>query len=137
MEEVCPDVYVDGAHNEAGIRAFLDSVSKDDCGGERMLIFGAVSDKAYEQMIKQITDSKLFTNIAVVSMDNSRAISANELKCVFSKHGIGAPTVWTDVAGAYEALAKEKRECDRIYVAGSLYLVGEFKGYLRMRGCHD
>ena len=137
MEEVCPDVYVDGAHNEAGIRAFLSSVSRDDCKGERMLIFGAVSDKAYEQMIKQITDSKLFLEISVVNMDNSRAISAEGLKCIFIKQGAHEPTVWSDVVAAYEAFMKKKGEHDRIYIAGSLYLVGEFKGYLRMRGSHD
>ena len=137
MEEVCPDVYVDGAHNEAGIKAFLDSVSMDNCNGERILIFGAVSDKAYEQMIRQITNSRLFIKVAVVNMDNSRALSADELKSIFKKHSATEPTVWSDVASAYEALAKEKKEFDRIYVAGSLYLVGEFKGYLRMRGYND
>ena len=137
MEEVCSEVYVDGAHNEAGIKAFLESVSKDNCNGERMLIFGAVSDKAYERMIKRITDSKLFANVAVVNMDNSRAISADGLKAVFVKHGGYEPFMWSDVAGAYENFEKIKREHDKIYIAGSLYLVGEFKGYLRMRGCHD
>ncbi len=33
MEEVLPEVYVDGAHNDDGIRAFLDTVEQDGCTG--------------------------------------------------------------------------------------------------------
>ena len=137
MEEVCPNVFVDGAHNEAGIRAFLDSVRRDECNGYRFLIFGAVNDKDYKQMIKQVAESKLFRRIAVVSMDNGRALSSDELGNTFEEQGVAHTTVWSDVCSAYESLEHTKGELDRIYIAGSLYLVGEFKGYLRMRGSHD
>ncbi len=137
MEEVLPEVFVDGAHNEAGIEAFLDSVSRDECKDKRILIFGAVSDKAYGQMIKQIIESRLFFKIAVVNMDNSRAISPKTLQDIFMRNGIEDICVWQDVAAAYESLKDIKEDGDVIYIAGSLYLVGEFKGYLRMRGSHD
>lgn len=137
MEEVCPGIYVDGAHNEAGIRAFLNSVAGDGCIGKRMLIFGVVSDKAYEGMIKQITDSKLFANTAAVNMNNGRAVSGERISSIFAKQDVCKPDVWSNIADAYEAFSKKKGEHDRIYIAGSLYLVGEFKGYLGMRGCHD
>lgn len=137
MEEICPNVFVDGAHNEDGIQAFLTSVRQDCCVGSRSLIFGAVSDKAYAQMIKQITESGLFLSIAVVNMDNGRALSADELKNTFERQGVTALSVWPDVGSAYEAFERKRGDEDLIYVAGSLYLVGEFKGYLRMRGSHD
>ena len=137
MEEVCPDVYVDGAHNEDGILAFLQSVARDGCRGHRRLIFGAVSDKAYTQIIQAITKSSLFFSIAVVSMDNGRALSADELKYTFNVQGIMDVSSFDTVGKAYEVFAAEQKEEDRIYIAGSLYLVGEFKGYLRMRGSHD
>jgi len=137
MEEVLPNVFVDGAHNEDGIFAFLDSVSKDSCEGRRILIFGAVSDKAYAKIIRQITNSKLFSSIAVVDMDNARALSAVELKDVFTDNGALPPMVYQDVSEAFQAYESTKQKQDRIYIAGSLYLVGEFKGYLRMRGSHD
>ena len=105
--------------------------------GKRLLIFGAVSDKAYEGMIGQIADSGLFADIAVVNMDNGRAMSADALSDIFKTHGVSEVSVWQDVADAYEVYIKQRSEEDRIYIAGSLYLVGEFKGYLRMRGCHD
>jgi len=45
--------------------------------------------------------------------------------------------VYQDVSEAFQAYESTKQKQDRIYIAGSLYLVGEFKGYLRMRGSHD
>ena len=45
MEEILPGVYVDGAHNEDGIRAFTRSVEEDGCIGKRYLLFSAVNDK--------------------------------------------------------------------------------------------
>ena len=39
MEEVLPEVYVDGAHNDDGIRAFLDTVEQDGCTEGRRLLF--------------------------------------------------------------------------------------------------
>ena len=45
MEEVLSEVYVDGAHNDDGIRAFLDTVEQDGCTGGRRLLFGVAADK--------------------------------------------------------------------------------------------
>ena len=45
MEEVLPEVYVDGAHNEDGIRAFLETVAADGHEGHRILMFSVGKDK--------------------------------------------------------------------------------------------
>ena len=137
MEEVAEEVYVDGAHNEDGIKAFLDSVRQDACNGERFLIFSAVSDKAYERMLFEIAQSNLFSKIAVVGMDNSRALTAEELSKTFYRLGRREVLSFQNVCSAYEKLAAQKASDDRIYIAGSLYMAGEFKSYLRMRGSHD
>lgn len=137
MEEIAEKVYVDGAHNEDGIHAFLESVRQDGCTGHRSLVFGAVSDKAYTKIIRQITESSLFFSIAVVDMNNARALSADELKRTFEAYGAAGTAVCADVGTAYEMFVKRKKEQDYIYIAGSLYLAGELKSYLRMRGNHD
>lgn len=137
MEEVLHNVYVDGAHNEDGIEAFLDSVRQDECSGQRYLIFGAVKDKDYTDMAEQIVQSHLFFQIAAVGMDNARALSEGELRTALEETENGQVISYPDVAAAYETLKKTQGQNDRIYIAGSLYLVGEFKAYLRMRGSHD
>ena len=46
MEEILPRVYVDGAHNSDGIRAFLETVERDGFT-DRHLLFGVMQDKDY------------------------------------------------------------------------------------------
>lgn len=65
MEEILPRVFLDGAHNEDGIEAFLTSVSaanteQEKAAGKRLLLFGVVADKQYDKMIGRIAASQLF-----------------------------------------------------------------------------
>lgn len=125
MEEIRPDVYVDGAHNEDGIRAFLDSVAQDGLKGGRKLLFGAVQDKDYRRMIKDIADSGLFEEISVVQISSPRAVKAAILKSTFEE-ALGKPVEIYDTAKeAYLILTGGQKQGERIYVAGSLYLIGE------------
>ena len=73
MEELLPEVYVDGAHNDDGIRAFLETVSQDGVEGGRTLLFSVVQDKDYRHMIERITSSGLFCKIDVAHMHTGRA----------------------------------------------------------------
>lgn len=79
MEEIEKDVFVDGAHNADGVRAFLESVKADQWEGERVLLFSAVKDKAFEKMLGEIVDSGLFAEIDLVPLQSSRATSVQVL----------------------------------------------------------
>ena len=46
MEEILPEVYLDGAHNPDGIAAFLKSVQADGGGGGRILLYSSLAEKA-------------------------------------------------------------------------------------------
>lgn len=137
MEEILPEIFVDGAHNPDGIRAFLETVKEDGCETqrrERILIFSVVQDKDYETMIKQVLAADLFQTIYVAHMHTARAAQMDSLK-----------KDWTENAGeslqegenlffcrdAREALeaARASQRDARIYIAGSLYLVGEIKEF--------
>ena len=131
MEEVLPEVYVDGAHNEDGVRAFLESVEKDGWKGTRSLLFGVAKDKDYEHMARKLTEAGLFDRIAAARMQSERALPAEGLKELFGKYPGPAFRVYEDVATAFHALLRERRSDERIYAAGSLYLVGEIKELLR------
>ena len=125
MEEVLPEVYVDGAHNEDGIRAFLETVAGDGCQGGRSLLFGVVKDKDYGRMTERLTESGLFYRIAAAPMDTGRALSGEKLEELFGRYS-GDFKVYKDVASALCALLY-RRQGERIYIAGSLYLAGEIK----------
>lgn len=154
MEEVAPNVFVDGAHNEDGVRAFLESVSADGFLGERILLFSAVKDKAFEKMLQEIVDQELFQEIYLVPLHTNRATSAEVLteltrRMIREKYSDNNKNKINDAAAddfdtkdqrrikkirvgsfgnvedAMDQLLKQKRVDQRLYVAGSLYLVGE------------
>lgn len=132
MEEILPEVFVDGAHNEDGIRAFLDTVKADGCesrGQSRTLLFSVVQDKDYKSMIEQVSDSGLFTRIAVAHMGTSRAAELSQLEGLFNSE-TQRVTFYGNVGEAFHSLLDERGEDERIYIAGSLYLVGEIKEFL-------
>lgn len=134
MEEILPEVFVDGAHNEDGIRAFLDTVSEDGCaadGRRRILLFSVVQDKDYRSMIRQVLDSELFDRIFVAHMETGRAAALDSLRALWETEERGnAETVFCeDVHTALRSVLAQQGEA-RIYIAGSLYLVGEIKEFL-------
>lgn len=131
MEEVLPEVYVDGAHNEDGIQAFIESVELDECAGKRFLIFGVVKEKAYTGMVKLLMESRLFHQVAVVNIENARTLSLSILEKTFAEYKEANVDYFGDVWTAYQALHKQIGVDDKIYIVGSLYLVGEFKSRLR------
>ena len=125
MEEILPGVYLDGAHNEDGMNAFLHTVSLTPCMGNRHLLFSAVSDKRADKMAESILDSRLFYDIIIVRMQNSRGITTQELMKLFQNHS--NVFICDSPETALEQLLQNKKEEDHIYIAGSLYLVGQIK----------
>lgn len=147
MEEILPEVFADGAHNADGIRAFLDTVRTDGCeerGQKRTLLFSVVQDKDYRSMVEQVRDSALFDRIYVARMETKRAASLESLEAVWraERHRFaGASEAGSDFPAERLVFCADVRmalsqllsgqEGDRIYIAGSLYLVGEIKEFLR------
>lgn len=131
MEEVLPGVYFDGAHNEEGIRVFLESVEAMEVKGRRILCFSAVKDKAYGRMASMLYESGLFEQAVAVEMEDEKGVPLEVLKECFSQYRSWKVTY---VKGAREGLLScitEKGPGDRVFIAGSLYLVGLIKSVLR------
>ena len=126
MEEIFPEVYVDGAHNPDGVRAFLETVAKDGVKN-RQLFLGVMKDKDYRGMLKEIADSGLFDRISAVQLPGVRAFPAHELAAIIEKY-TGKPADRYPCAEAVlSLLQKQGPKSGRAYIAGSLYLVGEIK----------
>lgn len=130
MEEVLPETYVDGAHNEDGIRAFLESVAADGHTGTRTLLFSVVKDKDYEHMTEELVESGLFQKLAIAHMQTGRAVGLETLERLFGRFPGCVFEVYENVAFAFQKLLQDRGREERIYAAGSLYLVGEIKELL-------
>lgn len=126
MEEVLPEVYVDGAHNDDGIRAFLDTVTEDGHATGRRLLFGVAADKDCRHMIQRVITSGLFDHIAFTHMRTARSLSLEEFRDLLAAYP-GHYTMYTEADTALREQLGEQRPGERLYIAGSLYLVGEIK----------
>ncbi|MCI9337300.1 MAG: bifunctional folylpolyglutamate synthase/dihydrofolate synthase [Lachnospiraceae bacterium] len=130
MEEVRPEVFADGAHNEDGIRAFLETVASDGHPGSRSLLFGVVKDKDYKSMIKKLAVSGLFQKVCVTHMHSSRALDTGTIADIFGGYPGCNCEICEDAGTAFCRMYENRKDGERIYVAGSLYLVGEIKELL-------
>lgn len=127
MEEVLPEVFVDGAHNGDGVRAFLETVASDGHGGSRALLFGAVKEKDIRHMAREVAASGLFCRIAIARMRTARGASPEVIADVFREYPDLDFREYDSVACAVRELLAVRGAGERIYAAGSLYLVGEIK----------
>ena len=127
MEQIAPGVFVDGAHNPNGIEAFLASVKDIECEGKRFLLFSVVSDKQYDRMIELIHDSHLFDTVYLSLIDSYRGLNIDALSEAFAKYDDMKVVIEKSPQKALRDLVNVKNECDYVFVAGSLYLVGSIK----------
>ena len=143
MEEILPDVFIDGAHNPDGMRAFLESVKMIAAGDDtapapakRILLFSCVRDKNYREELGMIGDSGLFTDIAAVPMQGQRALGAEELKaCIAEYANKNADRVRIHETGsvrdAVERFILQRESGTQVFAAGSLYLIGEIRSLIQ------
>lgn len=132
MERILPGVYLDGAHNEDGIQAFLTAaclIKKQKRPEKTWLMFSAVGDKKYGQMLKEIGE-QLSPDVCLLSrMETKRTLSLEELLAA-AREAMpkSAEISCFETSGeALSALFAGRREGDLAFIAGSLYLAGEVK----------
>ena len=135
MEEISTGVYLDGAHNEDGIRAFLDAACrlKELRKPDHVRILFAVSaDKDHQRMLREIAE-RLRPDLWILSkMESHRTLSVEDLEAAAEKLRVeyGEETeyrVSRDVKHAVKELLDLHGERDLSLIAGSLYLAGEVK----------
>jgi dihydrofolate synthase/folylpolyglutamate synthase len=133
MEEKRPGLWLDGAHNPDGIRAFLETVRAMELpdGASRHLLFSAVRDKRYGQMLRMLAASGLFRTVLAVPMSNYRSVTLDEMKQTVEDTLRELPAdrrplyrVMDSVEEALEQMLRQKKPGDLCFVCGSLYLVG-------------
>ena len=135
METILPRVIVDGAHNEDGIAKFVETVEFFQKDYPITLLFSTVSDKDFRDMIHEICRGLHFSCVVTTEIWGSRKQSAQELARLFKEEGCSQVYVEPDPEKAFDKAYACKGE-GLMFVAGSLYLAGEIKDYVR-RKFHD
>ncbi len=126
MEAISPGVIVDGAHNEDGVASFIETAVDFKEKYKITLLFSAVDDKDYPDMIREICERLKPDCVVTATLFVDRAVDAQILADEFVKGGCGQVQAMDSVREAYE-LACKLREDGLLFCVGSLYLVGEIK----------
>lgn len=127
MEEILPQVFIDGAHNEDGVEAFLMSVKAGWQQEERkrcFLIFSAVNDKKYDKMIEMLAELSCVTDFCITRIPGQRGVKIDELEKQFRIYTNRDIHVFEEIRDAFEFCMHHKGEKDVVYIVGSLYLAG-------------
>lgn len=125
-----PRIIFDSAHNPEGIENFLNEFGNEAVDYQnRFLIFGAMRDKAIEEMIKKL--GEYFDEILLAEIQYERAAKPEELLLVCNQLNINAQILNQPAEFIRDFKTKNLTDC--LVVIGSMYLLGEIKQQLQ--GC--
>lgn len=126
METVMDGVVFDGAHNAGGIAEFVKTAQHVQKKHRIVLLFSAVLEKDYEQMIAVICKKVALSAVIVTEIGGERKIPAKELAETFGRYTKAPVTVCKKTADAF-TVALQKKQDGFLFCVGSLYLIGELK----------
>ncbi len=115
-----PEIILDGAHNPAGTRALVNYIRRFYSGRRIWIVYGVMGDKAASEMAAMLFP--LAARVIVTAPANSRAMPPENIP---ARGAIVTRTVSEAVA-----LLREARSDDVIFIAGSLFVVGEARALL-------
>ena len=132
MERLLPGVYLDGAHNEDGIRAFLEAaclLKRERRPETTRLLFAVAADKEYGRMLEEIGRSLQPDECYLTAADTSRALSVVGLFQAARERMPETARIrcFETTKKAFEALLADRTGRDLSFIAGSLYLAGEIR----------
>ena len=131
MQEVQPGIYLDGAHNLSGIEGFLEAV-KQITKESAVLLFSMVKEKDYTHAARKLVLEGNWEEIVVTAVSNVRGVSCQALAELFegfAREGQRQVKVTgiSDVREAYEYALSCRKPKQKLFCAGSLYLIGELE----------
>ncbi|MGI8317222.1 bifunctional folylpolyglutamate synthase/dihydrofolate synthase [Halobacillus mangrovi] len=119
-----PLTIIDGAHNEEGTQALVDTMKRHYKGKKVILVYSALEDKPVESMLKklsEVVDEAYFT-----TFDFPRALTAEELKTLSP---IVSSTAISDYNTAVKMATDHTGKDGVLLITGSLYFISEIRKY--------
>lgn len=131
METVLPGVIVDGAHNEDGVEKFVETAEHFQKDYPLTLLFSAVDDKDYTDMIRTVAGRIRFQHVIVTQVGGYRKVPAEQLADIFRKEGCLCAESCEDVESSFRRALEYRGKDGMLFCVGSLYLVGEIKAIIQ------
>lgn len=129
METVMDGVIIDGAHNEDGVAQFIRTAAHFQKENEITILFSAVSDKRYPDMIREIEGGIHPRRVVVTEIEGGRRVPAEELAALFREAGCEEVISRTPAGEAFDTACRLKGD-GMLFCVGSLYLAGELKDWI-------
>jgi dihydrofolate synthase/folylpolyglutamate synthase len=128
-----PLVVIDGAHNPAGAdvcaQVFFDDFSPE---GKRILVVGALKGRDPQMLLSALRADE-FDVVICCTAPSPRGLAANDLGGAAKQMGCEQVVVCETVESACDKALNIAREEDAVLVAGSLYVVGSARTFLRRK----
>ena len=126
MEET-PTILIDGAHNLQGMKNLVKALELFDY---KKLILGTaiLGDKDYKEMLKVILPKA--DKVVVTEVDMPRRLDIDMLGTI-AKEYVDHVYMEKDIKKAVEKVLSLANEDDLVVFAGSLYLIGDVRSYLK------
>ena len=128
-----PLVVIDGAHNPAGAdvcaQVFFDDFSPE---GKRILVVGALKGRDPQMLLSALRADE-FDVVICCTAPTPRGIGANDVASAAKQMGCEQVVVCETVEAACDKALNIAREEDAVLVAGSLYVVGSARTFLRRK----
>lgn len=118
---------LDGAHNQAGVD-YLIQILKQYEYRRLFVIWASMADKSYQTMLRDI--AALADVLLLSRPDSDRAAAPEELRHQLGHICAKDLQCCNSVEQAFLEVHKQANEDDLVVVAGSLYLIGEFRKML-------
>jgi dihydrofolate synthase / folylpolyglutamate synthase len=126
FEQLPNGVILDGAHNEDGMAALVNTWKARQGAKRATVVVGMVREKAVDAMLERL--SEVVGRWIVSGFQSPRALSPGELSARLQALGVTAPIEEHD--RVQDALAAAQKTGEPVIVCGSLYLVGEARSLL-------
>jgi len=129
-----PTLVLDGAHNPSGVKVARDALKEIFSYQRLILVLAIFADKDYKKMIQVLApDADL---IIATKAKNPRAASPQAIAIEAAQYmGKDKIIVTEDIPQAINCALSNSKEDDLICIIGSLYTVGEAKGYFKSKEC--
>ena len=120
-----PWLIIDGAHNEAGVKALTRAIEDHFSGKRILLVIGMLADKEVDRLVEYFCS--IPADIAAAEPDNPRKLKAKQLCEAVNRAGKDCVAL-EDWEKTCSYIGREMHRYDVIIVSGSLYLIGKIRG---------
>ena len=127
MQELKPNVFLDGAHNADGVRRMAEAGAAlaAQRGKKPLLLTTSVQDKELHAIAETFVKVLQPTRIYLAPLASARKTSAEALEALYREAGGTELRSSEGVAAAYRRARVEQGADEILFIAGSLYLIGE------------